>query len=302
MKKTRQANVNVTPFKVNVAGLLFARAINTKQTFEMASHTKMDTLCTFNDITLKLGKYTMFLQLKDCTWFNTNIDISQVLQLKGDFSLLRYCKTFCEMKKQWIQNKYLQNCGRFEDIIFIVYTNAEMSHLNGNNIGDAVWQKVICSGGKCFNFSEDKFPEVHAMFENFGTCKQLLDDATYNPQITDKDKLLAFIKKVWNSKATTLPGLIEAHKLLKQLKDLGDLSHYKEFLSRFWFVTGQTNDQELEQQTKQEIGLACEMSDTNQMYTHFKQKIDNWYRHSDELLTQESPFWKDIKMFHSAKG
>jgi hypothetical protein len=302
MKKTRQANVNVTPFKVNVAGLLFARAINTKQTFEMASHTKMDTLCTFNDITLKLGKYTMFLQLKDCTWFNTNIDISQVLQLKGDFSLLRYCKTFCEMKKQWIQNKYLQNCGRFEDIIFIVYTNAEMSHLNGNNIGDTVWQKVICSGGKCFNFSEDKFPEVHAMFENFETCKQLLDDATYNPQITDKDKLLAFIKKVWNSKATTLPGLIEAHKLLKQLKDLGDLSHYKEFLSRFWFVTGQTNDQELEQQTKQEIGLACEMSDTNQMYTHFKQKIDNWYRHSDELLTQESPFWKDIKMFHSAKG
>jgi len=289
----------VTPFKVNVVGLLFARAINTKETFEMASHTKMDTLCMFNDIALKLGGYTLFLQLKECPWFNKNIEISHLLHLKEDFSLLRYCKTFGEIKKQWPQNKDLQNYGRFEDSIFIVYTNGEMSQERGNDPDSPIWQKVICSGGKCFNFCEEKFPEVHELFENFETCKQLLAEVRYNSKVTSKHKLLGFINKVWNIKAPTLPDVFEAQKMLKELQELGDLSHYKQFLSSFWFVTGQANNQALEKQTKQEIGVACGTSNINLMYTNFKQNIHDWCRHSDEVLTQDSPFWKDV--CHSAK-
>jgi hypothetical protein len=294
MKDIRLPNINVTPFKVNVAGLLFTRAINTNQVFEMSSNTKMDTLCMFNDITLKLGGYTLCLQLKDCPWFNKNIEMSQFLQLKGDFSLLRYCKTYGEIKKQWIQNKDLQNYGRFEDSIFIVYTNGELSHRKGNDIEDTVWQKVIFSGAKCFNFSEDKFPEVHEMFGNIETCKKLLAEVRYDSEITSKQKLLGFINKVWNNKATTLPDVFEAQKLLKELKDLGDLSHHKEFLSSFWFVTGQANNQAFEGPTKREIVLAGGTSKTNLMYTNLKQQIHDWYRNSDEVLTQASPFWKDI--------
>jgi hypothetical protein len=300
MKNTQLLNINVTPFRVNVAGLLFTRAINTKQTFEMASHAKIDTLCMFNDITLKLGEYTMFLQLKDCPWYNKNIEISQFLRLEGDFSLLRYCKTFGEIKKEWMQNKDLQNYGRFEDSIFIVYTNGEMSHEKEHDVDNTVWQKVICSGGKCFNFSEDKFPEVHEMFGNLETCKQLLANVRYDSKVASCHQLLGFINKVRKPKATALPDVFEAQKLLKELQDLGDLSHYKQFLSSFWFVTGQANNQTHEKQIKRELGLACGTSITNLMYSNFKQKIHDWCRHSNELLTQESPFSKD--MFHSANG
>ena len=260
----------------------------------MASDTKMDTLSMFNDITLKLGGYTLFLQLKDRPWFNKNIEISQFLQLKEDFSLLRYCKTFGEIKKQWLRNKDLQKYGRFEDSIFIVYTNGEMSHEKGNDVDNTVWQKVICSGGKCFNFCENKFPEVHEMFGNLETCKQLLADVRYDSKVTSKHKLLGFINKVWNMKATTLPDVFEAQKLLKELQDLGDLSHYKQFLSSFWFFSGQANNQALEEQIKREIGLACGTSNTSLMYTNFRQNMREWCRYPDELLTQQSPFWKDV--------
>jgi hypothetical protein len=74
--------------------------------------------------------------------------------------------------------------------------------------------------------------------------------------------LFGFVRKVWNSRATTLPGIIELNKFLKELQELGDLSHYKEFLSRFWFLTGQATEQELEEQIKQQIGLACGTSET----------------------------------------
>lgn len=244
----------------------------------------------FNDIALKLGGHTLFLQLKDCLWFNKNIQISQILQLKGDFSLLRYYKAFGEIKKQWKQNKNLQNYGRFEDSIFIVYTNGEMSHEKGNDVDNTVWQKVICSGGKCFNFSEDKFPEVHEMFGNLETCKQLLAEVRYDSKVTSKHKLLAFIHKVWNIRASTLPDVFEAQKMLRELQDLGDLSHYKQFLSSFWFVTGQANNQAFEEQIKREIGLAFGTSSTKLTYANFKEKIHDWYRYSDELLTQESSF------------
>jgi len=259
--------------------------------FEMATHTKMGTLCMFNDIALKLGGHTLFLQLKDCLWFNKNIEMSQILQLKGDFSLLRYYKAFGEIKKQWKQNKNLQNYGRFEDSIFIVYTNGEMAHEKGNDVDNSVWQKVICPGGKCLNFSEDKFPEVHEMFENLGTCKQLLAEVRYDSRVASTHRQLAFIHKVWNMKATTFPDVFEAQKMLRELQDLGDLSHYKQFLSSFWFVTGQANNQALEEQTKREIGLAFGKSNTKLTYTDFKEKMHDWCRYSNELLTQESTFW-----------
>jgi hypothetical protein len=175
-----------------------------------------------------------------------------------------------------------------------------MSHEKVNDADNPDWQKVICSGGKCINFSEDRFPEIHEMFGNFETCKQLLAEVRYNSKVPSLHKLLGFINKVWNIKTTTVPDVFEAQKLLKELQDLGDLSHYQQFLSRFWFVTGQANNQGLEEQTKREIALACGMSNTNLTYTNFKQTIHDWYRHPDELLTQESPFWKD--MFQSAKG
>jgi hypothetical protein len=277
----------------NVAALLFIRAINTKQKFQLASHSYTPHL--FNDIILKLGDQTLFLQLKHCPHFGNNMEISQFLQLKGDFSLLRYCKSFCEIKMQWAQNKYLQSYGQFEDSIFIVYTNVEISHDNGRNAGSSVWQKVLCSGGHCFSFSEDKFPDVYEMFQNFERYKQLLADSSYKSDLTTQQELCGFIGKVWNSRATTLPGIIELSKLLKELQQLGDLSHYKEFLSRLWFFTGQALDRNLDEQTKQEIGLACGNSETNLIYDNLKKQIKDWCKYSNQFLTQESPFWKRLQ-------
>lgn len=278
---------------MTVAALLFIRAMNTKQKFQLAS--RLHTPHSFNDIILKLGEQTLFLQLKHCSQFSKNMEISQFLQLKGDFSLLRYCKSFCELKKQWTQNKYLQSYGRFEDSIFIVYTNVEMSRDNGRNVGNAVWQKVLRSGGNCFCFSEDKFPDVYEMFQNFERYKQLLANSSYNSHLTTQRELFGFIRKVWNSRATTLPGIIELNKLLKELQQLGDLSYYKEFLSRLWFFTGQAPDSNLDEQTKQEIRLACGTSETNLIYDRLKKQVEDWCKYSNKFLTQESPFWKDIE-------
>lgn len=285
-------DTNVQLSSINVAALLFTRAIDAKLVFQLASHTQIPYL--FNDIILKLGKETLFLQLKDRPCHNKNTDDSQIFQLKGDFSLLRYYKSFCETKKLWNKNKNLQNYGKFEDSIFVVYTNAVMSDDNVSSTDYTIWQQILCSRGKYISFSEDKFPEVYEMFENLERYKQLLADSSYNLQLATNQELFRFVRKVWNSRAATLPGIIELNKLLKELQELGDLSHYKEFLSRFWFLTGQGTDQQLEEQIKQQIGLACGTSETNLIYARFKKEMQDWYKYSNQVLTQESQLWKDI--------
>ncbi|KDR14289.1 hypothetical protein L798_11880 [Zootermopsis nevadensis] len=203
--------------------------------------------------------------------------------------------SLCEMKKQWSQNKYLQSQGRFEDCIFIVYTNAEMSHDNGRNEGNTVWQKLLYSGGNCFSFTENKSPDIYEMFQNLERYKQLLAGSRYNSNLTTQEELLDFIRKVWNSNAKTIPGIIEMNKLLKELQQLGDLSHYREFLAKLWFFTGQATDRKLDEQTKQEIGLACGITKTNLIYDRFMKQIHDWCKYSNRFLTQESPLWTDIK-------
>jgi len=300
MKEIGWTYTNVELFRINIAALLFTRAINTKQTFQLTSRRHSPHL--FNDIVLKLGKQTLFILIKHHPQFSKNINNSQIFQLKGDFSLLKYCKSLCELKKLWVQDKSLQSYGKFEDCIFIVYTNAKMSQDNGNNVGNTVWQKALCSGGNYFSFTEDKFPDVYKMFGNFERYKQMLIDSSYNLQLTTQHELFAFIRKVWNTRAMTLPGIIESNKLLKELQELGDLSQYKELLSRLWFFTGQATDQVLEEQTKQEIRFTCGTTETNLIYDHLKKQIQDWWKHSNQSLTQESPFWKDITLSYAGKS
>jgi hypothetical protein len=291
MENIDSVDMNAHLRNINVAALLFIRAINAKLVFQLQPYRQIPSL--FSDIILKLGKQTLFLHLRDYLCHNKNINNSHIFQLKGDFSLLKYYKSFCQMKNLWNHNENLQNYGRFEDSIFVVYTNAVMCDDTGSSADYTLWQELLCTRGKGFNFSEDKFPGVYEIFKNLERYKQLLVNSPYNLQPANKQELLGFIRKVWDSRATTLPRLSELNKLTKELKELGDSSYYKEFLSRFWFLTGQGINQELEEEIQQQIELACGTPVTNLVYARFKKQMQDWYKHSNQVLTQ-SHFWKDI--------
>jgi hypothetical protein len=297
MQETDWVDKNARLSNVNVAALLFIRAINAKLVFQLQPHRQIPSL--FSDIILKLGKQTLFLHLKDCSCHYENIDSSQLFQLKGDFSLWKYYKSFCEMKNLWNHNENLQNYGRFEDSIYVVYTNAVMSDNTRSCADYTLWQELLCSRGKGFSFPEDTFPEVYDMFGNFERYRQQLVNSSYNLPPANKEELLGFVRKVWDSRATSLPGLFELPMLKKELTELADLSHYKEFLSRFWFLTGQGIHQELDKEIKQQIELACGTPVSNMVYARFKKQMQGWYKHSNQVLTQ-SHFWKDITSGNSS--
>jgi hypothetical protein len=46
--------------------------------------------------------------------------------MSGDFSLLKYFKSYCEIKNHAATERNLKQCGKFVDFEFVIYTNQKM--------------------------------------------------------------------------------------------------------------------------------------------------------------------------------
>jgi hypothetical protein len=134
-----------------MAEFLFARAINKTEEFRLASN--VDGAGAFDDLVFRYklrdpGIWkTCFIQLKHKENGGT-IQRSSLTQKSGDFSLLQYFKSFCEIKNKAATDPNLKQCGPFDDFEFVIYTNRKIGskspqqgnsdpfefviHINGN--------------------------------------------------------------------------------------------------------------------------------------------------------------------------
>jgi hypothetical protein len=85
-------------FELLTIAMLFCQALNTGHYFFLASN--MDAVPAFDDIVLKLGQQPIFLQLKHKKR-RANLRMSQLLQLNGDFNVLKLCSAYFQLKKNW---------------------------------------------------------------------------------------------------------------------------------------------------------------------------------------------------------
>jgi hypothetical protein len=116
-------------YEVKMAAFLFARALNRTEKFQLASN--VDGAGAFDDLVFRYRLRdsdvwkTCFIQLKHKKTGGT-IQRSSLTQMSGDFSLLKYFKSYCEIKRNAATNRNLKQCGKFVDFEFVIYTNQKM--------------------------------------------------------------------------------------------------------------------------------------------------------------------------------
>jgi hypothetical protein len=185
-------------FEMKAAALLFARGINTGQGFKIALN--MEAAGKFDDIIFMLQsghRKTIFMQLKHKTGKRKKIHKSHLLQLTGDYSLLKYCASYCKMKQNWAQNEDLELCGSIEDSAFVIYTNATMADVaTGKSECSSVWEELVSSGGKYSKFTRECHPDIYDLFNNMPVYKELVKEAIESEKFTRREKLLEVIKKL----------------------------------------------------------------------------------------------------------
>ncbi|KAJ9580522.1 hypothetical protein L9F63_024288, partial [Diploptera punctata] len=296
-RKTRgSANMSGELYEVKVASLLFLRGLRNQQDFHLASN--MDAAGSFDDVVFTLGNKTVFIQLKHREKQQSKIYTSQLIQFKGDFSLLKYCKSYFDIKKQWKKEKDLQNCGRFEDCLFVVFTNAGLVEGVGSDVGSTEMPDVINTEGKCICFTEDIDRDIYKVFNNLPQYKHILTEVINCEEITDSPELLEIIQKLYNNNAKQVPSKSELSKLLKDLQSLGDLSHYQEFLSNMRFFTEQKSEKDMNSLIRNEIMNLC---GTDAVLDKFMLGMQNWWKNTNLYLTESTNFWQEILMSCASK-
>ncbi|PSN40820.1 hypothetical protein C0J52_15297 [Blattella germanica] len=274
-----------TYYEIKLIALLLLRAIQTGKEFYIASN--MAAGGKFDDLILWLDDHSIFMQLKHKET-PKRIQMNQ-LAFNKDFKLSKYLQSFLDISSQWQEKKELQNCGVFENSVFVLYTNAPISECftkdfkRSIKVGNTELLSLINTGGKYVIFEE--------LFQNLGRYKNILNEADQTGDFTNTSEILEVVKALSNAKATEVPHKNKLKELLSEVEALGDLSRYQTFLSHFYFYADQAPENKLNECIKKDMRT---MFGTDKMFDKLYAGVEKWWKKPKMNLTEGAQFWQEI--------
>ena len=192
------------------------------------------------------------------------IILSNLTQMSGNFSLLKYFKSFCEIKKNAATDSNLKDCGPFVDFEFVIYTNGKMENKSPLQGGDSDPLNVLSLGteyGKYIRFFEHGDTDIFGFFEEL---------SGYHKLIIELDSLLkkrTSVDKEINETIKRIQYCVTNKGISGKLNDLKskvntdiemwideltkcDFTLFKEFLSKFKIFHSQSNEESLKELTE----------------------------------------------------
>jgi len=256
---------------------------------------------------------TCFIQLKHKKNGGT-IQRSSLIQMSGDFSLLKYFKSFCEIKCNAATDCNLKHCGPFDDFEFVIYTNGKIESKSTLQGGDSDPLSILSSGTDCekyITFNETCDKDIFGFFEELSRCQELireLDSLLKGGTFGDEDINL-MIKNFRSSVSSkAILGKVSSLKSdmnkdyvnrLKEEVSKCDFTLYKEFLTKVKIFQGQSNEESFKGLIGKEIQDACKASPSfvNFIYTKFEEGFSKlWVRDREIVwLNENSELWLGVQ-------
>jgi hypothetical protein len=287
-----------------MAEFLFARALNKTKEFRLASN--LDGAGNFDDLVFRYRLReadfwkTCFIQLKHKENVN-KIEPSNATQYSGYFSLLKYFKSFCEIKKEAATDRSLKQFGPFGDFEFIIYTNRKMESKSPSQGSESPSQKgesgplsILSSGtdyGMYITFDEIHDKDIFGFFEELSLYQKRTGDLDSmlkgrKPVIEEVIlKIEGFRRSVRNEEIlgmlNSLHSNLNKNKVTRLIKEVSkcDFTLYKEFLNKVKIFHSQSNEKSLKRLIEKELQQACKASHSvvNFIYTKFEEGFTNWW-------------------------
>ena len=277
-----------------MAAFLFARALNRTEEFQLASN--VEGAGDFDDLVFRYklrdkGIWkTCFIQLKHKKT-GGKIQRSSLTQMSGDFSLLKYFKSFCEIKNKAATDRNLKQCGPFDEFEFVIYTNQKLERKSSpqesespTQIADSDPLSILSSGtddGKYITFDETRDKDIFGFFEEVSVYRIFIGELdSLLKSRTSADKAInETIEKLQNSvtnrkilgKLNSLQTKVNTDIETRWIDELAkcDFELFKEFLSKIKIFQSQSNEKSLKGLIEKELQKACKAppSVANFIYT-----------------------------------
>jgi len=300
-----------------MAAFLFARALNKTEEFRLASNVK--GAGTFDDLVFRYRLRepdvwkTCFIQLKHKKNGGT-IKRSCLTQMSEDFSLLKYFKSFCEIKSNAATDCNLKQCGSFLNFEFVIYTNGKMESKYPLQGGDSDPISILSSGtdfGKYMTFDETRDKDIFVFFEELSRYHEFireLENVLKGGTSVDEDiklKIENFRKSVSSKsilgKVNSLKSNLNKDNVKRLKEELSncDFTLFKEFLSKVKIFQSQSNEESFKGLIEKEIQDACKASPSvaNFTYTKFEEGFSKWCVRDGEVvwLNENSELWQEVQ-------
>jgi ankyrin repeat protein len=169
-----------------MAAFLFARALNKTEEFHLASN--VDGVGAFDDLVLKYRLRdtdiwkTCLIQFKHKKKRGT-LQRCSLTEMSGDFSLLKYFTSYCQIERESCIEGNLKFCGPFSTFEFIIYTNARMKSNSSLQGGDSDPLSILSSGlnyGKYITFDETYDRDIYEFFKGLSR-DHCLGESDFSP-------------------------------------------------------------------------------------------------------------------------
>ena len=304
-------------YGVKTAAFFFARALNKTEEFQLASN--VDGAGAFDDLVFRYrlresGVWkTCFIQLKHKKIGGT-IQRSSLTQMSGDFSLLKYFMSFCEIKNNAAKDSNQKVYGPFDDFEFVIYTNGNIESKSKFKGGVSDPLSILSSGtdkGKYMAFVEQSDTDIFGFFEELSRYHELikkLDNilktrASGYTEINDTIKELQNIveNKMILEKLEDLKSKVNKENETKWIEEVAkcDFKLFKEFLSKFKIFQNQSKEESLKRLTEKELQNGCKASPSvaNLIYTKFKDGFSMWWKKRGNVvwLNENSELWQGVR-------
>ena len=316
------AGLQGVKYEVKTAALLFARALNRTEEFRLASN--VNGAGAFDDLVFRYRLRepdvwkTCFIQLKHKDNGGT-IQRSSLTKMSGDFSLLKYFKSFCEIKNNAATDCNLKQCGPFGDFEFVIYTNEKLekkSHTQRSESppqgGDSETLSILSSGtvkGKYMTFDTDT--DISRFFEELSGYQKLikeLDNQLKGETSVDKDIILKiedFTKSVRNKdilgNLNSLKSNLNKDYVTGLMQEVSkcDFTLFKEFLSKVKLFHSQSSEKSMRELIEKELQEVCKapLSVASFIYTKFEEGFSKWCEKRGKVvwLNENSGLWQKVQ-------
>ena len=305
-------------FEIKVCSLLFLRGLRMTKTFYLASN--MSEAGIFDDIVFMYkdasdSSNICFLQLKHkkVDGKRSTVSMRDILSVKGDFSLPKYCSSYNKLKNQFAVNgmngQHLIFKENFDSCSFIIYTNACCHKVLPIRPRSQAFgpKDILNSGGDVFSFTEYKKECVSNYFEDLPKFREFLCDLKRNLNRNSNlaEKIANFCENVSTELRAQLlrlknkVTLDELDRMINDVDNLGDYSDHQSFLSRLYMFTSQKSEKELDQlirfEIKEMFGVtADDDDDTTTIFRQLIEYIQLWWKYESFYLSETASFWQNL--------
>ncbi|PSN34298.1 hypothetical protein C0J52_25668 [Blattella germanica] len=314
------ADMSGEQYEIKMAALMFLLGYNYTEGFLLATNLK--GAGAFDDIIFQYEgrggsrgekvKRICFIQLKHKQKDGVVVPRSELLSLQGGFSLRKLYGSFREVSGQFsMSREHKVFNGSLEESEFFLYTNAQIDRGSQNeSFKECAVPDLRGEYNRVFSFNENSDFDVYTLFQDLSAYKLLLDDLCKLSETGNefdnmiiKEKIKRYVEEHPNreiapklNRLKNKPSKKEFEKLLKEIADLGDVSTYKQFLSKLTVFSNQAGKADLDAIIEFEIKKACHTSplQTKAIAKEMFEELQEWRRTSNDYLNENAPFWNKI--------